>query len=789
MMAKNKESLDHGALLNKLLLQVFKEFPYKALNYKQAIRKLQQEPLYEESKVLFDLMDASQIKADCITILETMVADEVLQEVDRYKYKLWPESNFAEGRIDIVSNGNAYVKCDEFEEDVVIDRNATLNAMKGDLVRISLFAGRPGKRQQGEVVEILERARTEFVGTVQVSGKFAFLSGDSGKNSVEMFIPLDKLNGAVHGEKAVARMTEWPEDAKNPQGEIIRVLGAPGENNVEMDAILVEYGFPLEFPSAVEAEAEKIPFKIPAAEIKRRRDFRKVPTFTIDPVDAKDFDDALSVQTLKNGNLEVGIHIADVSHYVTPNSALEEEAYDRATSVYLVDRVIPMLPEKLSNGVCSLRPNEDKLCFSAVFELNADGKVLEEWFGRTVIHSQRRFAYEEAQEVIETGEGDMKEQILALQTLALIMRKKRYADGAISFDRVEVKFRLDERSHPVDVFLKENKDSNKLIEEFMLLANRRVAEYIGKKLAIKEGKEYPFVYRIHDSPVTDKIEGFANFASKFGYKMNTNSNSEIAHSLNSLMKAVKGKKEQNVIEQLAIRTMSKAVYTTNNIGHYGLAFDFYTHFTSPIRRYPDVMVHRLLAHYLAGGKPMHSEEIEMACKHSTDREIKASEAERSSVKFKQVQYLLDRKDEVFNGMISGVTEWGLYVEVVESKCEGLIRIRDLMDDFYELDEVHYCLVGHRSKKVYQLGDILKVRLKSADLMKKQIDFVLAEDYGTTRFNSSPGNSRGFSSSSSGHSKFGSGSSPGKSSSRSSSSSKKSSSKGKPKSKNKGGRGR
>jgi ribonuclease R len=776
-MAKKKESPDHGALLKKLLLTVFKEYPYKALNYKQAIRKLEQEPLYEESKELLELLDAAQLKAACIAILEGMAQDQVLQEVDRYKYKLWPQSHFAEGRIDIVSNGNAYVKCDEFEEDVVVDRNNTKNAMKGDLVKINLFATRPGKRQEGEVIEVLERARAEFVGTVQVSGKFAFLSGDSAKNNVEIFIPLHALNGAVHGEKAVARITEWPEDAKNPQGEIIRVLGAPGENNVEMDAILVEYGFPLEFPAAVEAEAEKIPFKISAAEIKKRRDFRKVPTFTIDPVDAKDFDDALSVQTLKNGNLEVGIHIADVSHYVTPSSSLEEEAYDRATSIYLVDRVIPMLPEKLSNNVCSLRPGEDKLCFSAVFEIDKDAKVLEEWFGRTVIHSQRRFSYEEAQDVIETKEGDMKEYILPLQELAKILRKNRFTSGAISFDRVEVKFRLDERAHPVDVFLKENKDSNKLIEEFMLLANRRVAEYIGKKLSIKEGKEYPFVYRIHDTPVSDKMETFANFASKFGYKMNTNTDREIAHSLNKLMKDVKGKKEQNVIEQLAIRTMSKAVYTTNNIGHYGLAFDYYTHFTSPIRRYPDVMVHRLLAHYLAGGKPMAANDLEVACKHSTDMEIKASEAERASIKFKQVQYLLDRKDEIFNGMISGVTEWGLYVEIVDSKCEGLIRVRDLVDDFYELNEDQYCLVGHRSKKVYQLGDLLKVRLKSADLMKKQIDFVLAEDYNSVKLSKSGGGGN--------FSKFHGGGSS-KSSSRSSSGS--SSKSGNPKSKNKYGKG-
>lgn len=512
-------------------------------------------------------------------------------------------------------------------------------------------------------------------------------------------------------------------------GEIVKVLGKPGDNNAEMDAILVEYGFPLSFPPEVEKEAEEIPYRIPRKEISKRRDFRNVPTFTIDPVDAKDFDDALSVQTLPSGNLEVGIHIADVSYYVERGSALDDEAFDRATSVYLVDRVIPMLPEKLSNMVCSLRPGEDKLCFSAVFELDEQANVLNEWFGRTIIHSKRRFTYEEAQEVIETGEGDLKELILPLQRLAQLMRKRRFANGAITFDRVEVKFRLDENAHPVDVFLKENKDSNKLIEEFMLLANRRVAEFVGRKLQQETGKEHPFVYRIHDSPRPEKLEGFAMFAGRFGYKINTRSEKEIASSINKLMKEIKGKREENVLEQLAIRSMSKAIYTVDNIGHYGLAFDYYTHFTSPIRRYPDVMVHRLLDHYLSGGRPENAEEIESGCKHSTDMEIRASEAERASVKFKQVQYLLDRKDEEFTGMISGVTEWGLYIEIADNKCEGLLRIRDLKDDFYELDEENYCLIGHRTKKVYRLGDTLKVRLKSADLMKKQIDFMLAEDFG------------------------------------------------------------
>ncbi len=731
-MAKKKSAPDHGAVLKKLLLDVFKEHPYKAYNYKQAIKKLNQEPFYEEAKEMLALLDEQQLRQVVIATLESMAIQEELEEVDRGKYRLWPQSHFIEGIIDITTNGSAYVMNSDFEDDIFIDRLNTLNALNGDKVKVNLFARRPGKRQEGEVVEVLERSRSEFVGIVQISGKFAFLSSEGARNGVDIFIPLAALNGASQGEKAVARITSWPPEAKNPQGEIIRVLGLPGDNNVEMDAILVEYGFPLVFPGEVEKEADEIPEIISRKEISSRRDFRKVPTFTIDPVDAKDFDDALSVQQLENGHLEVGIHIADVSHYVKEDSSLDEEAYSRATSVYLVDRVIPMLPEKLSNKVCSLRPGEDKLCYSAVFEINHAGEVFAEWFGRTVIHSQRRFTYEEAQELIESGEGDMKEYVLPLHQIAQKLRKNRFANGAITFDRVEVKFKLDERAHPVDVYLKENKDSNKLIEEFMLLANRKVAEFIGKQLALKTGKELPFVYRIHDTPVSDKLENFSLFAGRFGYKINTKSERDIAHSLNKLMKDVKGKREQNVLEQLAIRTMSKAVYTTDNIGHYGLAFDYYTHFTSPIRRYPDVMVHRLLDHYLKGGKGQDAEAIESACKHSTDMEIKASEAERASVKYKQVQYLLDRKEEVFNGMISGVTEWGLYVEIVESKCEGLLRIRDLTDDFYELNEEQYCLVGHKTKRVYQLGDQLKVRLKSADLMKKQIDFILAEDFGKTR---------------------------------------------------------
>lgn len=726
-MSKKKSSADAGADLKRLVLAIYNEYPYQSFNYKQVLKKLQQEPFYEEALSLLQALTEEQLRAAVLAAIESLCFAEELEETDRGKYRRWPQSHYVEGRIDITTTGNAYVMNEAFEDDLFIERSNTLNALNGDRVKVNLFARRPGKRPEGEVVEVLERARTEFAGTVQVSGKFAFLASDTLRGT-DIFIPLSALNGALNGQKAVARLTQWPADAKNPQGEIVRVLGMPGDHNVEMDAILIEYGFPLEFPAEVEQEAENVPYRIPRKEISKRRDFRSITTFTIDPVDAKDFDDALSFHRLDNGNVEVGIHIADVTYYVTPGTNLDDEAADRATSVYLVDRVIPMLPEKLSNLVCSLRPGEDKLCFSAVFEIDDDARVLSQWFGRTIIHSKHRFTYEEAQAVIETGEGPLKEEVLHLNGLARILRKRRFAEGAITFDRVEVKFRLDERAHPVDVYLKENKESNQLIEEFMLLANRRVAEFIGKEQARERGIELPFVYRVHDTPVADKLEGFAAFASRFGYKLNMKNERELAHSLNSMMKSIKGKREQNVLEQLAIRSMAKAIYTTNNIGHYGLAFDFYTHFTSPIRRYPDVMVHRLLEHYLHKGKPADTEALEDQCDHCTEMEIKASEAERASVKFKQVQYLLDRKDEVFRGMISGVTEWGIYVEISDSKCEGLIRIRDLDDDFYELDEEHYCLVGHRSRKRYQLGDLLEVRLKNADLVKKQIDFVLAADY-------------------------------------------------------------
>ena len=527
---KTDNTPDYAQMIKFIALEIFEEQPHKSFNYKQILKKFQQEPFYEKAIFFLSDVDEEQVRHLLMVALGQLCLTDAIEETERGKYRLYPKEHFVIGKIDVTTSGNAYVMNDEYEEDIFIARGKTLNALKGDKVRVSLYATRRDKRAEGEVVEIIERARAEFTGIVQISNRFAFLSSDNQRNGVDIFIPLNKLNGAEQGVKAVARITEWPEGAKNPSGEIIQVLGMPGENDTEMDAILVEYGFPLKFPAEVELEAEKIPFEIPKKEIAKRKDFRGVATFTIDPVDAKDFDDALSVKNLPNGNVEVGVHIADVSHYVRPGSALEEEGYDRATSIYLVDRVIPMLPEKLSNAVCSLRPGEDKLCFSAVFEITNEAEVVSEWFGKTIIHSQHRFSYEEAQEVIETKEGPMREEVLKLQALALQLRKERFKKGAITFEKVEVKFRLDKKGMPIDVYLKENKDSNKLIEEFMLLANRKVAEFIGKKLAHKKGKELPFVYRVHDTPVTKKLETFAAFALRFGHTINTRTDRDIAHS-------------------------------------------------------------------------------------------------------------------------------------------------------------------------------------------------------------------------------------------------------------------
>ena len=725
-MAKKFQSKTQGkkkSFFFEEILKVLSANQNKALNYKQIAAELK----------ITDFAQRQLINV----ILEELKTNGSIMEPERGKFKIKRSEIYITGKVDMTSSGNAYIISEETENDVIVSPKKTLNAMHGDIVKVRVSPQGKGK-QEGEIVEVIQRNKTEFVGTIQVSPKFAFLVPSNIKVHVDIYIPIEKLNGAKDGQKAIATITEWPKNGVNPIGEIKTVLGDVGENNTEMHAILAEYGLPYEFPKDVERAADLIPIKITEEEISKRRDFRKITTFTIDPVDAKDFDDALSIQKLKNGNWEIGVHIADVSHYVKEGSMIDKEAVSRATSVYLVDRVVPMLPEVLSNNVCSLRPNEEKLCFSSVFEMTDDAEVVAEWFGRTIINSDRRFTYEEAQLVIETEEGDFKDEILTLDRLAKTLRANRFKKGSIAFEKMEVKFHLDEVGNPTGVFFKVAKDSNQLIEDFMLLANRKVAEFVGKK---KKGKEEtqkkeeskesqrPFVYRIHDKPNPDKLQNFSEFVAKFGYKLNVSNINTVADSMNNLLKEVNQKKESGMIELLAIRTMAKAVYTTKNIGHYGLGFDYYTHFTSPIRRYPDVMVHRLLQHYLDGGKNPDIDKLEEQCKHSSDMEKLAADAERSSIKYKQVQYLTDKIGEEFDGVISGVTEWGIFVEIIENHCEGMVRIRELRDDAYYFDEDNYCLRGRKFGKVLTLGDTVRIEIKRADLVKKQLDFALVEVLG------------------------------------------------------------
>ena len=709
-MSKKKIN-NFNLVLTKLITDVFEKSGNKPLNYKQVASKLNLHD--DETRVLI------------LEVLKEETRKKILQEPEKGKFILKQLKTFVTGKVDMTSDGSAYIISeDEFEEDIYIAPRKLRNALHGDIVKVYVYAKNKGRKKDGEVVEILQRAKIDFTGIIKLSDRFAFFVPDDRKMLHDIFIPLDGLNGAKDGYKAIAKIVDWPEDAKNPIGEITHVLGKQGENNAEMNAILADYGFPLAFPDEVEIQAESIKEEITKEEIARRRDFREVLTFTIDPADAKDFDDAISFQRLKNGNIELGVHIADVSHYVKPGSALDKEAFERGTSVYLVDRVIPMLPERLSNGLCSLRPNEDKLCFSAVFELDNEANVIEQWFGRTIIHSDTRFSYEDAQEILESKSGKHSKELLKLNELAYKLRERKFKHGAISFESVEIKFRLDDQGKPLGVYVKERKDAHKLIEDFMLLANKKVAEFVAKK---GKGKQkYTFVYRSHDSPKEDALLNFSQFASKFGYKIDMSSGRETARSLNFLMADVEGKKEQNVLTQLAIRSMAKAVYTTKKHSHYGLAFDYYTHFTSPIRRYPDVMVHRLLELYLTDGKSVNEEEYEKMSIHSSQMEKKAADAERASVKYKQAEYLQNNIGEEFNGIISGLTEWGMYVEIIANKCEGMIRLRDLNDDFYVLDEKNYCIIGQRRKKKYQLGDEVSIMVKKVDLGKRQIDFTLVK---------------------------------------------------------------
>ena len=718
MSKRLRKPVKKGKDFSEKILKILSQSANKAFNYKQIGAKLE--------------LDDTESRNQIIKDLKILASQNKIIESEPGKYLVKAESKeYYEGKIDMTGRRTAYFVCADMEEDVFIPTNNLNHALDKDIVKVYVYNRRKGKRPEGEVIEVLERNKTDFVGVIDIQANFAFVSTANPKMYTDIFIPKDKIGEAKQGDVVLVHIEDWPARADSPFGSVIKVLGKPGEHDTEIHAILAEYGLPSEFPIEVETFAQKINTSIEVSEIAKRRDMRDTLTFTIDPKDAKDFDDALSFKKLENGNYEIGIHIADVSHYLQEGTILDDEAYQRATSVYLVDRVVPMLPEVLSNFACSLRPNEEKYTFSAVFEINETAQVVNQWFGRTVIFSDQRFAYEEAQYIIETKDDMIPEEIsitgssyqvsaaivaatLKMDELAKILRKRRMAEGAISFDKVEVKFNLDEAGEPQGVYFKVAKDANHLIEEFMLLANRKVAEFIGKQ-------KKTFIYRIHDEPNEDKLFAMQAVIAKFGYKIDFKHGS-ISQALNKLMEDVNGKKEQNLIDTLAIRSMSKAKYSTDNIGHYGLAFDYYSHFTSPIRRYPDVMVHRLLQHYLDGGKSVDEETYETKCLHSSTMEGLATNAERDSIKYMQVKYMQNHKDQEFLGVISGVTEWGIFVEIIENKCEGMVRIRDIKDDYYTFDEKQYALTGATSGKLLQLGDEIYVKVKTADLVKKQLDF-------------------------------------------------------------------
>ncbi|MEP2280254.1 ribonuclease R [Maribacter sp.] len=727
MSKKNKKAKNHRKNeITRGIFTVLEKEPNKSFNYKQIAAKL-------------NITDA-QDRNTLIKRLTELKEKKRIQEIDRGQYKVLENTkSYHEGTVDVTGKGNAYIVVDGMDDDIFIPANKLNKAFHKDKVEVYIYPRKKSKKLEGEIVKVLERYKTTFVGIVDMQKTFAFVRPSDFRMYTDIFVSKDKLNGAQDGEKVLVEITDWPADVDSPFGRVTEVLGIPGEHDTEIHSILAEYGLPYSFPEDVQNFADGLDTSIKEEEIKKRRDLRNVLTFTIDPKDAKDFDDALSFQKLENGNYEIGIHIADVSHYLQKNTILDDEAYERATSVYLVDRVVPMLPEVLSNNACSLRPNEEKYTFSAIFELDTNAIIRNQWFGRTVIDSNERFAYEEAQYIIENGNGNIPEDIsireaaytvskdvveatLEMDRLAKIMRSKRMDQGALSFDKVEVRFNLDENSEPIGVYFKESKDANKLIEEFMLLANRKVAEFIGKQKPKKT-----FVYRIHDDPDPDKLMALNGIVSKFGHKLDFKDKKSISSSLNQLLQDVKGKREQNMVDTLTIRSMSKAIYTIDNIGHYGLAFDYYTHFTSPIRRYPDVMVHRLLQHYLDGGSSANAEEFEKKCKHSSDMEYLASSAERDSIKYMQIKFMQDHKDEEFRGVISGVTEWGIYVEIIANKCEGMIRIRDIKGDYYIFDEKQYAIIGERTKKKYTLGDEITVMVKSTDLIKRHLDFALIPD--------------------------------------------------------------
>ena len=724
-MAKNSKNRKvNTSVSEEGVINVFRNSKDKALSYKQV-------------SLVLGSNDASS-RNRIIKIITKLCGAGSVIEVERGLYKQTPSKNYIIGRLEVTSRGKGYVIVEGFEEDVLIKPKQLNTGLHGDTVEICIFKRRKQDKLEGEVTKIVQRKRTEFVGVITISEKFAFVQCMGYNLYTDFFIPKAKINNAQNGDKVVIQMDSWEPKNDSPIAHVVKVLGVPGDHQTEIHAILAKYGLPYEFPKEIEAIAGRIDTRITQEECAKRRDFRDILTFTIDPKDAKDFDDALSFERLPNNVVRVGIHIADVSHYVQPNSALDQEAYDRATSVYLVDRVVPMLPEVLSNDACSLKPNEEKLTFSAVFDINEKAEVINQWFGRTVIYSRLRLAYEEAQHIIETQEAvvpknisitnqdrhiepDMCEAIHTLNELAQQLRQNRMKQGAISFDKLEVKFKLDQTNNPIGVYFKESKDANKLIEEFMLLANRSVAEFIGKQKPKKT-----FLYRVHDQPDDQKLAGLQNIIKRFGYSIDTKTKESTSQSLNKLLKDVAGTKEQNLIDTLTIRSMSKAVYTTNNIGHYGLAFDHYTHFTSPIRRYPDVIVHRLLQHYLEEGKGMPNEAYEAKCRHSSDQEQLASNAERDSIKYMQVKFMADHQDREYEGVISGVTDWGVYVEISENKCEGMVRMQDLKDDHYVFNKEEYAVIGSRSNRTYRLGDTVLIKVKKADLAQRHLDFLMAD---------------------------------------------------------------
>ena len=718
-MSKKNKANPKPETANKFVrsvLEVFQTNPATGFNYKQVSAKLGiADKASKElvSGIIDKLFESGQL---------------VQNRKGKYQSKSGLElsgkeiKTYVTGTVDMKQTGKAYLIPEDKSDDVFIASINTGHALHGDQVKVYLFPMRKGKKKEGQIIEILQRKKKQFVGTIEVSRNYAFLIPDSNTMPVDIFIPLANLNGAKTGQKVIGAITEWPPQSENPFGEVLQVLGKPGNNDVEMDSILAEFEFPLSFSAKAEKEAQAFIDEIPEEEIRKRRDFRDTFTITIDPADAKDFDDAISLKSLENGHWEVGVHIADVSYFVKPGTTIDKEAFQRGTSVYLVDRVIPMLPEHLSNQLCSLQPNKDRLCFSAVFEMDEETKIYNEWFGKTIIHSDYRFNYEEVQSIIESGTGDFSKEILIFNKLAVELREERFKKGSFNFETQEVRFKLDEKGAPLEIYLREMKDSNKLIEDFMLLANRKVAEWASKK--DKNGETKTFVYRVHDSPTPEKLENFIQFVNKLGYKMKLSSRKSLAESFNHLFEQIKGKGEENMVETIAIRTMAKAFYTTTNIGHYGLSFPFYTHFTSPIRRYPDLMVHRLLFQYLNNGKSASQEEYEQQCDHSSEMEKKAEAAERMSVKYKQAEYMLDKIGQDFDGLISGVSKWGLFVEIVGTKCEGMIRLRDLYDDYYYLDEENYQVIGSRKGQQYKLGDKLRIKVKKIDLPHKQMDFGL-----------------------------------------------------------------